>query len=107
MKIIEKSIEINELYVLYQDLLTAKQKVYFESYYFNDYSITEISENQNVSRNAVHDLIRRTVKKLYDFESKLLLNEKDKKRQVIVEKLKLCNDAEEAKLLALELEKVE
>ncbi len=107
MNVIEKSIEINELYVLYQDLLTAKQRVYFESYYFDDYSITEISENQLVSRNAVHDLITRTVKKLYDFESKLHLNEKDKKRQKIVEKLKICNDADEAKVLALELEKVE
>lgn len=71
MDLLAKSIELINLYDCYQSLLTTKQKMYFESYYFDDYSITEISENQDVSRNAVHDLIKRTVQKLYDFEAKL------------------------------------
>lgn len=71
MDLLDKSIELINLYDRYQTLLTTKQRMYFEQYYFDDFSITEISENQDVSRNAVHDLIKRTVQKLYDYESKL------------------------------------
>lgn len=107
MDVLQKSIELNNLYDLYQDLLTDKQKDYFESYYFDDYSITEISENKDVSRNAVHDQLKRTVKKLYDLEEKLDLNNKNKQRQIIIDKVR--NSTEDEALINLmdELEKVE
>ena len=53
-----------ELYDLYGSLLTDKQKVYFEDYYFLDLSISEIAENYAVSRNAVFDQIKRVTKAL-------------------------------------------
>ena len=106
MNILDKAIEVMELYDIYQDLLTEKQKEYLESYYYNNYSITEISENMNVSRNAVHDQLKRTVKKLYDYELKLELKEKSKKRKKIREKIKNENDINKVKNLIKELEKV-
>ncbi len=107
MDILDKSIELINLYDLYQDLLTEKQKVYFEGYYFDDYTLQEISENNNVSRNAVHDQLKRTINKLNDFESKLHLKEISKNRQMIISKIKGLNKDEEITNLINELEKVE
>ena len=107
MNVLEKSIEIIGLYDLYQNLLTDKQKVYFESYYFDNFSITEISENLEVSRNAVHDQLKRTVSKLYDFELKLNIKEIDKKRHVIISEIKALNKDSKITDLINELEKVE
>ena len=88
MDLLDKSIELINLYDLYQNLLTGKQRDYFEQYYFSDFSITEISENQQVSRNAVHDLIKRTIQKLYDFESKMELLKQRKKRNKIIQAIR-------------------
>ena len=107
MNILDKSIELNNLYDLYQNLLTDKQKVYFESYYFDDYSITEISENFNISRNAVHDQLKRAVNKLYNIELKLKIKEQNKKRQMIISEIKTLNQNEKIADLINELEKVE
>jgi predicted DNA-binding protein YlxM (UPF0122 family) len=107
MDTLDKSIEVINLYDIYQDLLTDKQKAYFESYYFDDYSITEIAENMNVSRNAVHDPLKRTVKKLYDFESKLNIKQTNKERQIIISKIKEQNNDSLVANLIDELEKVE
>ncbi len=107
MNILDQAIEIMELYDVYQDLLTDKQKAYLEAYYYNDYSLTEIAENMLVSRNAVYDQLKRTVKKLYHYEEKLELRKKNKQRNKIIEKLK--NEKEINKVFSLveELEKVE
>ena len=67
---------IIRLYDLYQNLLTEKQRLYFEDYYFSDLSISEIADNYNISRNGVHDQIKRTVNELNELEEKLKLNEK-------------------------------
>jgi len=107
MDILDKSIEISELYDIYQDLLTSKQQEYFEAYYYNDFSITEISDNFGVSRNAVHDQIKKTVQKLYDYENKLKLRNKDKQYQNIFKKIKEVSDSKKVLELIEELEKVE
>ena len=78
--------EINNLVLLYDfygELLTDSQKSYFEDYYFNNLSLSEISDNLNVSRNAVHKQIKVACEKLYDFESKLKLLEKNEKLKEI------------------------
>ena len=67
---------IIRLYDLYQNLLTEKQRLYFEDYYFSDLSISEIADNYNISRNGVHDQIKITVNELNELEEKLKLNEK-------------------------------
>jgi len=107
MDILEKAFKVIELYDLYQDLLTEKQKEYFESYYFDNYSITEISENKDVSRNAVHDQLKKTVSKLNDYEMKLKLKELSKKRKDIINKLMEVSEDDKVTLLLTELKKVE
>ena len=69
------------LYDLYSNLLTEKQKNYFEDYYFMDLSLAEIAENNNVSRNAVFDQIKRTVNTILEIEEAVKLNEKIEKIQ--------------------------
>jgi len=46
------------LFDYYGDLFTDKQKEYFIDYYFNNLTLQEIAENNNVSRNAVHKNIK-------------------------------------------------
>lgn len=67
----ENNIYISSLYDVYGELLTEIQKKYFEDYYFNNYSLSEISENYNVTRNAVHKSIKEAEKNLNNFEEKL------------------------------------
>ena len=75
----ENNIYLCTLYDCYNKLLTDKQKLYFEDYYFNNLSLSEMSENYNVSRNAVHKQIKDVVMKLEEFEEKLKINEKNNK----------------------------
>ena len=75
----EKRQYIIDLYDLYGLLLTDKQKEYFEDYYFMDLSITEMAENYGISRNGIHDQLKRTVMALETYEDKLHLYTKYKK----------------------------
>lgn len=65
---------INELQVLYDtysNLLTERQRNYFEDYYFDDLSLSEIADNLEVSRNAVHSNLQKTIMHLHNYEEKL------------------------------------
>ena len=64
------------LYDFYGELLNEKQREYFEEYYFNNLSLSEISNNLNVSRNAIHKSLVSIAEKLTFFEEKLKLFEK-------------------------------
>lgn len=68
--------ELIRLYDIYGNLLTEKQKNYFEDYYFMDLSISEIAENYGISRNGVFDQLKRVNLLLEDYESKLNLDQK-------------------------------
>ena len=73
---LEKREKLIELYDLYNSLLTEKQKNYFENYYFDDLSISEIALNYNISRNGVYDQLKRVEISLLDYEEKLNLAKK-------------------------------
>ncbi|MGT2771304.1 putative DNA-binding protein [Streptococcus marimammalium] len=68
---IEKTNRMNALFEFYAALLTDKQMNYIELYYADDYSLAEIAEEYQVSRQAVYDNIKRTEKILEDYERKL------------------------------------
>lgn len=68
---IEKTNRMNALFEFYAALLTDKQMNYIELYYADDYSLAEIAEEFQVSRQAVYDNIKRTEKILEDYEKKL------------------------------------
>ncbi|WP_017471860.1 putative DNA-binding protein [Amphibacillus jilinensis] len=94
---LEKTTRINFLLDFYQALLTPKQRNYMELYYLEDYSLGEISEAFNVSRQAVYDNIRRTESMLESYEDKLKLYKKFLERQALLNKLSDAVEPYEAK----------
>ena len=74
----EDVLYFNELYDLYGDLLTEKQREYFEDYYFNNLSFSEMAESYDVSRNAIFKQLHITTDKLEEYEAKLGLLKKKK-----------------------------
>ena len=75
------------LYDYYGELFNDKQKKYFEDYYFDNLSLSEIALNDDISRNAVHKGIKNVVSKLYEYEEKLKLYEKDQKLKEIINQI--------------------
>lgn len=73
-----------ELFDYYGELFTDKQKDYFIDYCFNNLTLQEIAENNNVSRNAVHKNIKDLKEKLDYYESKLHLYSNRKKLDKII-----------------------
>lgn len=84
----EKLFYYNELYDLYGGLLTDKQREYFEDYYFNNLSFSEMADNFGVSRNAIFKQIHIVTDKLEEYENILHLLEKKKKLEKVIDKLK-------------------
>ena len=66
------------LYDFYSELFNEKQKSYFENYYLENLSLSEISDNLGVSRNAIHKAIQAMEEKLVFYEEKLELYKKNK-----------------------------
>ncbi|WP_059170117.1 putative DNA-binding protein [Bacillus sp. FJAT-27445] len=85
---LEKTTRMNYLYDFYQSLLTEKQQSYMSLYYLDDYSLGEIAEEYDVSRQAVYDNIKRTEAMLEEYEGKLLLLQKFQERSVIFGKMR-------------------
>ena len=81
---IEKMIESGLLFEQYKELLTDKQREIVSLYYEEDYSLGEISENLNVSRQGVYDTLKRSEKILRDYEDKLKLVSKLQEQEEFV-----------------------
>ncbi len=58
------------LYDFYGDLLTPRQKEFYDLYYNDDLSLAEIAENYGITRQGVRDIIVRAEKALEDIEEK-------------------------------------
>ena len=74
-----KNLEMNLLLDFYGQLLTKKQRDVMELYYYEDLSLAEISEYENITRQGVHDSLKRAEIILKDYEEKLGLAEKSVK----------------------------
>ena len=88
------------LYDFYGELLTEHQKDIYEQFIVDDLSLSEIAKDAGISRQGVHDLIKRCNKILEEYEAKLHLVErflsiKDKVHQIDG----LLADAEEDHLI--------
>jgi predicted DNA-binding protein YlxM (UPF0122 family) len=91
----EEKIRIARLYDCYGNLLTDRQRNCMERYFYEDLSLAEIADELKVSRQAVHDMLKRAEQLLEKYESKLnfLENKKleNKKIKEIIDELKILS----------------
>ena len=92
MKRLEEKIEISILLNLYGNLLTETQKTYMDLYYNQDYSLSEIGDNENITRQAVRTILVKSRKKLYEYEQKLKFMEKENSIKKLIEKIQSSKD---------------
>ena len=85
----------SELYDIYGELLTSKQREYFEDYYFNNLSFSEMADQYKVSRNAVFKQVHIVTDRLLEYERVLKLKEKREKIISLVKDNKLKEEIEE------------
>ena len=91
----ERIVEQGLLYDFYGEMLTEHQRKIYEDVVYNDLSLTEIAQENGISRQGVHDLVRRCNHLLQEYEDKLHLVERFMRIRSRVEQLKqLTNDSE-------------
>ena len=105
---IEERVELSLLYDFYGALLKDNQRRMFEASILDDYNLTEIAEDENITRQGVHDAIKRACKQLHEYEGKLGLVEKFEKQKKLVKKLHIIlqnmnidNDSELEKVFSI------
>ena len=76
------------LFDFYGDLLTTHQKNVYENIVFNDFSISEVARDSNISRQSVHEMIRRCNELFEKYENTLHLVEKFEKNKDGIRKIK-------------------
>ena len=91
----EERVYIISLYDYYGKLLTDKQQKYFEDYYFDNLTMEEIAENDNVSKNAVSKQLISIKEKLNYYEDMLKLNYNREKIEEILSSTEYINKIEE------------
>ena len=84
---IEERVELSILYDFYGALLKDNQRRMFEASILDDYNLSEIAEDENITRQGVHDAIKRACKQLRGYEEKLGLVAKFEKQKELVKKL--------------------
>ena len=91
----EERVYIISLYDYYGKLLTDKQQKYFEDYYFDNLTMEEIAENDNISKNAVSKQLISIKEKLNYYEDMLKLNYNREKIEEILSSTEYINKIEE------------
>lgn len=99
----DENVKISILCDLYGKLLTKKQFEFLNDYYNNDLSLSEIAENNNITRQAVRDIIKKGEKKLFEYEEKLLfmkrmLNQEKTIQHILSELAKIEKDSSDKKV---------
>lgn len=92
----EKKVLQAYLYDFYGELLTDHQKSVYEDFVLNDFSLSEIAQEQGISRQGVHDLIRRCDRLLMGYEEKLRLLERFQKIKGKIEQINQLAQKQEA-----------
>ncbi len=106
----EKKVQVSILCEIYGKMLTEKQYEFINDYYNNDLSLSEIAENNNITRQAVRDIIKKGENKLFELEEKLAFMERtlkqEKQLQQILQELSKIEDTSSDKKVAKILEHV-
>lgn len=90
----------NLLYDFYGELLTEHQRLIYEDAVCNDYSLSELAEEYRISRQGVHDLLKRCDRILEDYEQRLNLVEKFEKLRRLAKEIEEMSDDDAIKDLA-------
>lgn len=88
----DKRTYLTILYDYYSELFNDHQRTIFEDYYFHNLSLSEISENHNITRSAIHKTIKAITDKLEEYEHILKLY----KKGIIIDKI--INQIDDEKL---------
>ncbi|MBQ2450734.1 MAG: YlxM family DNA-binding protein [Lachnospiraceae bacterium] len=91
------------LFDFYGELLTEHQKKIYENAIFDDLSLSEIASEQGISRQGVHDILKRCDKILAEYENKLHLVDKFAKIKQMVQEINTLTDDEQIKKLSDEI----
>ena len=94
------------LYDFYGELLTEHQKEIYEDFVLNDFSLGEIAQERNISRQGVHDLVKRCDKILNGYEEKLHLVGRFTKTKSDVEKICALADQTEDSANLLKIKEI-
>lgn len=100
---VNKMIEQGMLYDFYGELLTEHQRKIYEDAVYNDLSLSEIAEDNGISRQGVYDLLKRCDKILADYEKKLHLVERFAQIKEKIYRINSLTDNEEIKKLSGEI----
>ena len=101
---LKEIVELSRLYDIYGDMLSDHNRVIFEDYVLNNYSLGEIAEEVDISRQGVRDIVVRCSKKLRDYEESLGFMKKIDNTESFLEELKsmlACDHIESDKALYL------
>jgi hypothetical protein len=104
--VMEEKVRISILLELYGNLLTDKQKDFMDYYYNDDLSLSEIADNNNITRQAVNTILLKSRKKLEEYEENLKFMQKESKIKQQIEKLEQTNLTEKQKSIIKGIEKV-
>ena len=85
--ILQERTELSLLFDFYSELLDEHKREIFGEYVMNDLSLAEISESEGISRQGVHDIVKRTTKQLREYEEKLGLLKKYRELQKSAEEI--------------------
>lgn len=88
---LKEKVELSILFDFYGELLKDHNKHIFEDYILNDLSLSEIGEEQGMSRQGVYDIVKRCSKQLKDCEAKLCLVQKFEKTKEMVNQIKVLS----------------
>ena len=99
----EKNVKVSMLCEVYGNLLTKKQLSILQDYYDKDLSLSEIAQNQDITRQAVRDIIKKGEKKLFEYEEKLLfmkktINQEKQIQNILLNLNKIQKDSSDKKV---------
>ena len=83
----DKKVEVSILLEIYGKLLTEKQYQIIDYYYNQDLSLSEIAENEEITRQGVRDIIKKGEKKLFEYEEKLLFMKKTINQEKLIQNI--------------------
>lgn len=100
-EIFEQRMRLGRLFDIYGSLLTAKQKQCLGLYFYDDLSLSEISEELGVSRQAVHDLLKRVEQLLERYEASLQVLAKEEALHKAIALLAADDEAKKVEAVSL------